>query len=228
MMDFRLFLVLFGLILVVIIVLGVIQYFVRRRKIAHLIAVAAQRGWHYTPKDRALVDRFDGAPFGSGYGRRARHVLEGTYRGRNILAFEYTYKESSGTGDDSRESTYYFTVAALATPAVRPKLQVTREGMGRKLLGLVGIRDLQLESEEFNKTFHIRTDNDKFAYDILHPRMMEWMLADGRAMTTPFRFERADLVTWKSGPIEMSTVDWLLDFICDVMDRTPDFVWKST
>lgn len=197
-----------------------------KKKVAAFAALAYQRGWRYTEKDRSLVKRFDGQPFGSGHNRQVRHVLEGGYRGRDVLAFEYTYQETSGSGDDSRTETYYFTVVSLATPAARPRLEITREGRGRRLLGLIGVRDLQLESEEFNKTFHIRAENDRFAYDILHPRMMEWMLADERARTTPFRFEQADLVTWQRGRIEVSTVDHLLDYVCDVMDRTPSFVWK--
>jgi len=50
-----------------------------------------------------------------------------------------------------------------------------------------------LESEEFNRAFKIKTAQNKFAYDVLHPRMMEWMLADQRAIRFPFRFERS---TW--------------------------------
>jgi hypothetical protein len=103
---------------------------------------------------------------------------------------------------------------------------VNREGLGRKLLGLVGVRDLQLESEDFNKTFHIRTENEKFAYDVLHPRMMEWMLADQRALSIPFRFERGDLVTWREGKVDVSEVDELLNYVADVVERVPSFVWK--
>lgn len=117
-------------------------------------------------------------------------------------------------------------VVALSTPAPRPTLEVGREGLGRKLLGFVGVRDLQLESEEFNKTFLIRTEDDKFAYDVLHPRMMEWMLSDERALRTSFRFERGDLLTWDREKIDLPKVQWMLDYLCDVLDRVPGFVWK--
>lgn len=210
----------------VVVVAWVLQHLAHRSKVARFTAFAAQRGWRYTEKDRSLVDRFEGQPFGGGHGRRVRHVLEGPYRGRDILAFEYTYKERTGSGEDSSESTYYFTVASLATPVARPRLEVVREGLGRRLLGLVGVRDLQLESEEFNRAFHIRAESDRFAYDILHPRMMEWLLADRRALSVPFRFEGADLVTWRRGRIEPATVNALLDYLCDVMEHTPSFVWK--
>jgi hypothetical protein len=222
-MNFWLIAVVVGVLVVAVLVF---QHLAHKKKVAEFTAYANQRGWRYAERDNSLVDRFDGSPFGAGHGRRAQHVLRGRHRDRDVLAFEYMYKETTGSGDDRKTETYYFTVVALATPASRPRLEITREGLGRKLLGFVGIRDLQLESEEFNKTFHIRTEDDRFAYDVLHPRMMEWMLADHRTRTIPFRFERADLVTWRSGQIKLSTVDSLLEYVCDIMDRTPSFVWK--
>ena len=130
------------------------------------------------------------------------------------------------SGDDRRTTTYRHTIVSLSLPAARPTLQVGRKGFGRKLLGFVGVRDLQLESEQFNEAFHIKTDDDKFAYDVLHPRMMEWMLNDQRAQSVPFRFERGDLLTWDRDKIDVREVDWMLDYICDVVDQVPSFVWK--
>ena len=204
-----------------------LQYRARKKKIAAFTAFAAERGWRYTVRDRSLVDRFMGDPFGRGHSRNAEHVLRGEYRGRQIMAFEYSFKETHDSGQDRRTETYTHTVVALSLPSAKPTLQIAREGFGRKLLGLVGVRDLQLESEQFNETFHIKTDNDRFAYDILHPRMMEWMLADQRALSTPFRFERGDLMTWDRKKIDLQKVQWMLDYLCDVVDQVPGFVWKS-
>jgi hypothetical protein len=217
----------------VVLVGGVVylRYKARKRKIAEFTAFAARRGWSYAQRDRSLVDRFVGEPFGQGHSRDAEHVLRGEHRGRQLMAFEYSYKETQGSGQDRRTVTYTHTVVALSTPAQRPTLQVGREGFGRKLLGFVGVRDLQLESEQFNETFHIKTSGgmpaEKFAYDVLHPRMMEWMLGDQRALSAPFRFERDDLLTWDRAKIELTKVQWMLDFLCDVLDRVPSFVWNS-
>lgn len=204
----------------------VFQHLAHRKKVAEFTAYAGRRGWRYTEKDNDLAGRFEGRPFNIGHSRRARHVLRGTHRGREVVAFEYVYKETTGAGDDRKTEVYHNTVVALPTPAPRPKLEVTREGFGRKLLGFIGIRDLQLESEEFNKTFLIDAEDDKFAYDILHPRMMEWMIADHRALNIPFRFERADLLVWRVGEIKPAAVDELVEYVCDIIDRTPSFVWK--
>ena len=203
-----------------------ISHLLHKKKVAAFTKFAAERGWRYAEKDRGLVGRYEGRPFNIGHSRSTKHVLRGAHRGREVVVFEYIYKETTGSGDDRKTEIYRNTVAAVSTPAPRPTLELSKEGLGRKLLGLVGVRDLQLESEEFNKAFHIQTENDKFAYDILHPRMMEWMLADHRARTIPFRFERADLLVWRPGEIELSRVDEMAGYVCDILDRTPSFVWK--
>lgn len=204
----------------------VVRWQLHKRKVAAFTAFARSRGWRYAERDDRLVDRYRGTPFGQGFGKQALHVLSGSHRERELVAFEYVYKEHEGSGKNRRTVTYRHTVVALATPAPRPTLELSREGFGRKLLGLVGIRDLQLESEEFNKTFRIRTEDDKFAYDVLHPRTMEWMLGDQRCHDLPFRFERADLLTWRRGSIDLAATVWMLDYLCDVLDRVPSFVWK--
>ena len=204
----------------------VVRWQLHKRKVAAFTAFAAARGWGYRERDDVLTERYVGTPFGQGFGKQAAHVLVGPHRGRTFAAFEYVYKERQGSGKNRRTVTYRHTVVALDTPAARPTLELAREGIGRKLLGLVGVRDLQLESEEFNKTFHIRAENDRFAYDVLHPRTMEWMLGDQRCRDMPFRFERADLVTWRQGSIDLDAAVWMLDYLCDVLDRVPAFVWK--
>jgi hypothetical protein len=218
------------LVIVGVAVLGVAIYFqhkAHQKKVAEFTAFAARRGWRYIERDKSLRDRFRGAPFGKGHGREARHILRGEHRGRPILIFEYIYKETQGSGDQQSTQTYRHTVATVSLPAPKPTLEIRREGIGRKILGMVGVRDLQLESEQFNETYHIKTDDERFAYDILHPRMMEWMLADQRALNYGFRFDRGDLVVWDRERIELAKVPRMLDYVCDVLDQVPSFVWKS-
>jgi hypothetical protein len=205
-----------------------LQYKAHKKKVAAFAAFAAQRGWQYTERDRSLRDRFLGSPFGKGHGREARHVLHGAHRGRQILAFEYIYKETQNDSNgQSSTRTYYHTVVSASLPSHKPTLEIGREGFGRKLLGLVGVRDLQLESEQFNETYRIKTENERFAYDILHPRMMEWMLTDQRALQYGFRFERGDLVVWERQKVDLGNVVRMLDYVCDILDQVPGFVWKS-
>ena len=197
-----------------------------RKRVAELTSWAQANGWIYAERADELADRFVGVPFGQGFGRTVRHQLSTTIGGRPVVAFEYSYKERRGSGKDRRTVTYTFELVATTTPAARPTLQVTHEHFGTRILDAVGLDDLQLESEEFNREFRISTDDEKFAYDVLHPRTMEWMLADPRARELAFRFERSDILTWESGRLNPQRAAWAASYLLDLVDRVPEFVWK--
>ena len=46
-----------------------------------------------------------------------------------------------------------------------------------KIAGALGFHDINFESSEFSRKFHIKCADKKFAYDVIHPRMMEFLLA---------------------------------------------------
>ena len=216
--------------LAVVAVLGIGSFAVSRhlyrKRVAELTAWAQANGWTYTERANELTDRFLGTPFGSGFGRSASHLLSSTMNGRPVVAFEYRYKERQGSGKNQRTVTYTFAVVSTTLPVARPTLQVTHEHLGTRLLNAVGLDDVQLESEEFNRAFRVSAEDQKFAYDVLHPRTMEWMLADSRAMELPFRFERADVLTWDSGRLDPQRAAWAATYLLDLVDRVPQFVWK--
>jgi hypothetical protein len=48
-----------------------------------------------------------------------------------------------------------------------------------KIAGAVGFDDIDFESAEFSKRFHVKSPDKKFAYDVIHPRTMEFLLSSG-------------------------------------------------
>lgn len=89
-------------------------------KLATLAVWARRRGWTYAARDGSLATRFDGVPFGTGFRRSARHVVRGRHRGRDVLAFEYIYKEKVRRGERERTITHQHLVVAVATQQLRP------------------------------------------------------------------------------------------------------------
>ncbi|MCZ6810529.1 MAG: hypothetical protein O7D97_00875, partial [Planctomycetota bacterium] len=57
-----------------------------------------------------------------------------------------------------------------------PDLLIRREGMFDKLAGAFGFDDIDFESAEFSKRFYVKSPDKRFAYDVIHPRMMEFLL----------------------------------------------------
>jgi hypothetical protein len=67
-------------------------------------------------------------------------------------------------------------VFILRLPALFPEITITREGLFSKIAQAFGYDDIDFESHEFSRKFCVRSKDKKFAYDICHTRMMEFLL----------------------------------------------------
>jgi hypothetical protein len=65
-------------------------------------------------------------------------------------------------------------------------LFIRRENLFDKVAGFLGFDDIDFESAEFSDRFIVKSRDKRFAYDVLHPRMMEFLL-DGAPPTVEFR-----------------------------------------
>jgi hypothetical protein len=45
-----------------------------------------------------------------------------------------------------------------------------------KIAGAFGFDDIDFESEAFSRRFHVKSSDRRFAYDVIHPRMMEFLM----------------------------------------------------
>jgi uncharacterized protein DUF3137 len=167
------------------------------------------------PPDAVGIDRFTGPPFDVTSRRWVSD--ERRVRHRDHDAELFTFHHEYEIGRMTKEASY--AVAALALPRVCPQLSVTRPT-------LRGTENIELESEAFNDAFEINTDDRKFAYDVLSPTVMEWLLADERARRMPVRMGGALLFTVRTGTADDAADRALLDFLCDFYDRVPPFVWR--
>jgi len=148
----------------------------RRRRIAGLPAVAAAAGLHYSAEDRfsCATGNFD--LFRDGHGRLVEHVL---WRdGSQARVFDYAYfrEQRDKNGRITRTWTH-FTCATTRHPGRWPDLSLLQERRVDRALRTVGLGDVELESEEFNRRFLVRCADAKFATDLLDPQMMELLLA---------------------------------------------------
>jgi hypothetical protein len=90
---------------------------------------------------------------------------------------DFEYKVTSGSGKNRRTTTYRFSYILLRIPWAVPGLSLRRENILDKIAGAIGFDDIDFESEEFSRRFHVKCPDKKFAYDVVHPRMMEFLMA---------------------------------------------------
>ena len=203
-------------------VAGVVAYFAwraRQKKIAQYRAWAAQYGFQYEPRDDSVTGLSTEQPFGIGRSRQGIDVFRGMYKNMHILFFQYKY--TTGSGKESK--TFHNQIVAIGLPTARPLLDISQENAFSKRFQ----KDIDFENQRFNDTFRIKSPNRRFAFDVIHARTMEWMLADQRANSYPWRFEGPWLMTFRSGALKLEEVFFYADFLIDVYAQVPRHVWSN-
>ena len=159
------------------VVLFAISAYQAKKRREALAALAAQIGFNFTPTaPDGVYGQYEGmslVPFGQGRSRRASNLLFGQRNGLLWEFFDYQYT----TGSGKNRTTHHYAVAAAKVPLAFPPTRIRPEGMFDKLKGLFGFEDINFESEEFSRRYHVSCADRKRAFDLIHPRMIEFLMA---------------------------------------------------
>jgi hypothetical protein len=213
---------LFAAFLALAVVAVVLSYLSAKKRQEAMQALAAARGWRYEAEQPLLVDRFTGAPFGLGFGRRAYNVVYGTHDGRDLVSFDYTYKTQTSDGKTTTTHTHTFSVLALRMGVVMPPLSVDPENFLDRFVGRITGNDIDLESDDFNRAFTVSCPDRKFASDVLHPQMMEYLLQHPHL---GWRFEQDSMLVIATGQRTSEQIDVTIEVMDGITGRIPEFVW---
>jgi hypothetical protein len=189
-------------------------------------AFAARQGFTYTPANNPLANQWSGRPFQTGDHQQVKNVLTGAFQGRQLIAFDYSYQTHSTDSKGRRTTTTHkFGVVVMQLPGALPQLQVTHEGIfGGAVANAFGFADLQFESEQFNRAFRVKADDPRFGHAVIHPRMMELLLARGEI---GWRIEGNSLVGWDQGSHSPAEIMSRLRLLSQVVDNVPPYVWRD-
>lgn len=185
---------------------------------------AGKNGYSYVSEDDSWCPRWNGDPFGEGDHRRARNVITGTAKAA-FSAFDYSYETHSSDSRGGRTTTTHrYAVTALQIPTFLPTLQVTPENLLTRIGHSLGLDDIDLESEDFNRRYRVHANDRKFASDVLTPRTMQALLA---RPAVSWRITGTDILTWAEGRITAVGITQALSTLQLVIDGIPSFVWKD-
>jgi hypothetical protein len=182
----------------------------------------------YGRPDWLLVGRDDSliAKYGltrTGFGHTTEKVIRGHNDGLPLEAFVHTWKTQRTehyTDSNGKSQTRTVTenhseiLMAVTMPFSLPLLSVGGGWGGKKV---------RFESEDFNDRFTVRTDTPKFAYDVIHPRTMEFLMA---APPPGFRIEGQQM-RFSVSEHDTELIGYCADFAHAFLGRIPSFVWKD-
>ena len=94
-----------------------------------------------------------------------------------MLAFDYHYETHSTDSKGNQQTQHhYFSFFILLLPCVFPELKIYKEGFGSKIAQAFGYEDIDFESAEFSRQFCVRSKDKRFAYDVCHAQMIEYLM----------------------------------------------------
>ncbi len=208
----------------------------RRRKA--LAAWAARIGLTYAPaRDPGMAARLpDFAVFGQGRNQYAYNVVSGVFEGRETVAFDYHYetqhthtvRETDANGNvrtrtETRTSHHHFS-AVLVRPELRLKpLLIRPEGLFDKVADFFGKGDLDFESAEFSRRYHVTAADRRWAYDVLHARTIDFLLNQPRLVV---EMDPHHVLVMRPGQQTMSAqmFDAAVRTADQVLDLLPEYV----
>ena len=208
-----------------------------RRRLEALSRWAALNGFAFHPRDPWNLDaRFRNvADIGRGHDRYALEVLSCQDPVPAFL-FRYHYKtwetrtvrDSKGRTRTQRyEQTHWRRFLILELGGQFPHLAIRPEGVFDRIAGFVGFDDIDFESEAFSKRFHVKSADKQFAYAVVHPQVMEWMLAPGPAQTFAAELNGPLFIMAPGSDHSTEGCQTVWTLAAGFVNRIPPFVWQD-
>jgi hypothetical protein len=217
----------FGLFAVLMVAGIIYSVIAARKRREELSALALRLGLAFSPdNDRELAARFQFLDrLAQGSNRYAYNVLSGNYNGDSVLAFDYHYETHSTDSKGRRQTNHhYFSFFILLLPVSFPELTIGPEGMFSKIAQAFGFDDIDFESHEFSRKFCVRSKNKKFAYDVCHPRFMEYLLANS---DLNLEFEGPALAIGFSSCLKVLEIENNLRRLREVQSFLPNYLFTQ-
>lgn len=177
--------------------------------------------WVYIGRDDSLIRAYGLTE--NGFGHSTDQLVRAGNDGLPLDAFVHHWKTShteTTTDSEGRTQTrtvtdnHSETVCVLTMPFAFPLICTDGSGGGKRV---------RFESEAFNNRFKVKTNSPKFAYDVLHPRTMEFLMA-----SEPPEFRLEDHQLRFSVPVhDTLLIGYCADFAHNFFSRVPSFVWAN-
>ena len=217
------FAVFFGIVILV----GIFGHLGAKKRREELRAWAQSRGLHFSEhRDDSHEDDYpDFSAFRRGRSRHAFNRCRGTIDDRDVCAFDYHYTTTSrdSKGNTSTQHHYFSGVLVRAQIPLEP-LVVRPEHFFDKMASFFGKDDIDFESAEFSRQFHVSSPDRKWAYDVLHQRAIEFLL-DHPVFT--IEFGHRHVLVMRKSRFDAPTFDHALDIAIGLLDRLPEYVRRQ-
>jgi hypothetical protein len=177
---------------------------------------------YYADEDIYFKKEFEGFDcLAQGCRQKAYHIARGTMDDIKFVSFDYCYN-STGIGKGGEEN--YFSGVILESPILLTPLLIRPKRIEDKIAAFVGIEDINLESSEFNSKFYVSSPDKQWAYDVLHPRMMEFLLT---RPALSIQFAQKHVIAWGQDFLTPDQLEAAAATIKGIIEKFPEYLVKK-
>jgi len=148
----------------------------------------------------------------------ASNIIEGSIGARKICAFDYHYEKR---GDKMDKNNYYFSAVILDSGLPLKPLSIRDTNLIDKVEDFWGSDDIKFESIEFNKQFHVKSPDKKWAYDVLHQETMEFLLGSPHFYLD---FHGRHVIAYRKTSFTVAAFEDAIQVTTGILDRLPESV----
>jgi len=208
------FFIIFAVVVVAAVVIG---HLAREKRRKQLTAWAAASNLSFEPgKNNQLDGRFPLFKcLRRGHSRYGYNLISGHWQGRKMWAFDYHYV----TGSGKNRQTHRFSAVIVRSTVPLKGLLIRPEGLFDKITEFFGYDDLDFESAEFSRRFYVKADDRRWAYDVLHPLTIEFLLD---SPTFTMQLDPIHAIAYRSGTFSPDEFAQAAGVVSGLLDRMPD------
>lgn len=205
--------------IVIVVLVWVFQYLSAKARREELSTWAKGKGFTFSPrKDRGLEQRFPSYEcLRQGSGRYGFNFIEGTWQSRDFLGFDYHYRVQQGKNTKH----YYFSAVVVYSDFPLKPLVVRPEGIFDRVKAFFGYEDIDFESAEFSKAFYVSAKDKRWAYDVLHPRAIKFLLDSPRFS---IQFDYYTLIAFRNEQFSPFDFECAATVLNGLLEQLPDYV----
>jgi hypothetical protein len=209
------------------IALAALGLYLRAREVRALRAFAAAHHLTYSDGDPGGIIDPAFALFRQGVGRGCADGLTGVWQDLPVRAAHYTYYTESINPKTRKttRTTFHFTVLLTSLGVIAPAITMTRLDWLGGILHDFGVHGIEFESEAFNRRFQVTCEDQAFAFKLIDPRMMEWLMGLGVACTLEFR--SGTLLVAVNQDVAAAHLGSVFDVAPGFKNHVPRLVWRE-
>ena len=93
-----------------------------------------------------------------------------------------------------------------------------------KITEFAGFNDIDFESAEFSRKFYVKSPDKRWAYDVIHPRMMEFLLA---SPVFTLQFDLTQIMISRSSTFSANDYESAVGVVEGMIERLPEYLVKQ-